>query len=40
MPKELAAAKLKRSGILCRSCNEILALKWKDKRDIHIHTFN
>nr|XP_033335544.1 piggyBac transposable element-derived protein 4-like [Megalopta genalis] len=36
MPKELAAAKLKRSDVISRSCNGILVAKWKDKKDIYV----
>lgn len=34
MPKELAAAKLKRSDVISRLSNGILVAKWKDKKDI------
>lgn len=36
MPKELAAAKLKQSDVILRSCNGILVAKWKDKKDIYL----
>lgn len=36
MPKELAAAKLKRSDVISRLCNGTLIAKWKDKKDIYL----
>lgn len=34
MPKDLCNVKLKRGEYAIRSCNLILAIKWKDKRDV------
>lgn len=36
MPKDLCNVKLKRGEYAIRSCNRILAIKWKDKRDVYI----
>lgn len=36
MPKDFCKVKLKKSEYRMRSCNGILALKWKDKRDVYI----
>nr|XP_022921145.1 piggyBac transposable element-derived protein 4-like [Onthophagus taurus] len=36
MPKDLCNIKLKRGEYAIRSCNGILAIKWKDKRDLYI----
>ena len=36
MPKDFITTKLKRGEYRMRSCNGILALKWEDKRDVHI----
>ncbi|CAK9832752.1 PiggyBac transposable element-derived protein 4 [Anthophora retusa] len=36
MPKDLATIKLKRTEAISRSCNGILAAKWKDKKDIYL----
>lgn len=36
MPKDFVQIKLKKGECKMRSCNGILALKWKDKRDVHI----
>ncbi|CAD1472353.1 unnamed protein product [Heterotrigona itama] len=36
MPRDFVKAKLKKGECRMRSCNGILALKWKDKRDVHI----
>ncbi|XP_076652738.1 piggyBac transposable element-derived protein 4 isoform X1 [Halictus rubicundus] len=36
MPRDFITAKLKKGECRMRSCNGILALKWKDKRDVHI----
>ncbi|XP_071054995.1 uncharacterized protein [Onthophagus taurus] len=38
MPKDLCNIKLKRGEYAIRSCNGILAIKWKDKRDVYIMT--
>lgn len=38
MPKDLCNVKLKRGEYAIRSCNGILAIKWKDKRDVYILT--
>lgn len=38
MPKDLCNVKLKRGEYAIRSCNRILAIKWKDKRDVYIMT--
>ena len=39
MPKDFAKAKFKKGECRIGSCNDILALKWKDKRDIHIISY-
>lgn len=36
MPGDFVKVKLKKRECIIRSCNGILALKWKDKRDVHI----
>ncbi|XP_043529386.1 piggyBac transposable element-derived protein 4-like [Frieseomelitta varia] len=36
MPRDFVRAKVKKGEYKVRSCNGILALKWKDKRDVHI----
>ncbi|XP_017795982.1 PREDICTED: piggyBac transposable element-derived protein 4-like [Habropoda laboriosa] len=36
MPGDFVKAKLKKGECRIRSCNGILALKWKDKQDVHI----
>lgn len=36
MPKELATIKLRKSEAISRSCKGILAVKWKDKKDIYL----
>lgn len=36
MPGDFVKEKLKKGDFIIRSCNGILALKWKDKRDVHI----
>ncbi|XP_043593045.1 piggyBac transposable element-derived protein 4-like isoform X2 [Bombus pyrosoma] len=36
MPKDFCKVKLKKGEYIMRSCNGILALKWKDIRDIYI----
>lgn len=36
MPGDFVKAKLKKGNCTIRSCNGILALKWKYKRDVHI----
>ncbi|XP_046997952.1 piggyBac transposable element-derived protein 4-like [Schistocerca americana] len=36
MPTESLKAKLKKTEYTVRSCNGILALKWKDKRDVYM----
>lgn len=38
MPKDLCNVKLKKGEYAIRSCNRILAIKWKDKRDVYIMT--
>ncbi|XP_066585582.1 piggyBac transposable element-derived protein 4-like [Prorops nasuta] len=36
MPGDFGKAKLKKGDCIIRSCNGILAVKWKDRRDVHI----
>lgn len=36
MPKDLCSVKLKKGEYVIRSCNRILTLKWKDKRDVYM----
>lgn len=36
MSKEFAAIKLKRFRVFSRTCNSILAVKWKYKKDIYL----
>lgn len=36
MPKEFATLILRRFQVLSRTCNGILAAKWKDKKDIYL----
>ncbi|XP_017759329.1 PREDICTED: piggyBac transposable element-derived protein 4-like [Eufriesea mexicana] len=36
MPKDLCSVKLKRGEYVIRSCNRVLALKWRDKRDVYM----
>ncbi|XP_015437848.1 PREDICTED: piggyBac transposable element-derived protein 4-like [Dufourea novaeangliae] len=38
MPKDLSTSKLKPGEHLCRTCNGILAVRWKDKRDVYVLT--
>ena len=39
IPKDFVKAKFKKGECKIGSCNDILALKWKDKRDIHIISY-
>lgn len=34
MPKELISTKLKKGEFATRSCNQVLNLKWNDKKDM------
>lgn len=36
MPKDFVKIKLQKGECKMRSCNRIVTLKWKDKRDVHI----
>lgn len=36
MPRNFVKARLKKGECRMRSCNGILALKWKDKQNVHI----
>ena len=40
MPKDFVKTKLKRGEYRMRNCSGILALKWKDKRDVYIISTN
>ena len=39
IPKDFVKAKFKKGECRIGSCNDVLALKWKDKRDIHIISY-